>query len=61
MTTRAATASGDTKPPVQRFTQRVAAADWDLVAGELNEYGCAPLPQLLTPDECAQIAALRTW
>ena len=36
----------------------MAAADWDSVARELDEYGCAPLPQLLTPAECARIAGL---
>jgi uncharacterized protein len=41
-----------------RYAQRVAAADWDSVAHELNEYGCAPLPPLLTPAECARIAGL---
>lgn len=39
-----------------RYAQRVAAADWDSVARELDEYGCAPLPRLLTPAECARIA-----
>jgi len=38
--------------------ERVAAADWDAVAGELDEYGCALLPVLLTPAECARIAGL---
>lgn len=32
--------------------------DWDAVTAELNEHGCALLPQLLTPRECASIAAL---
>ena len=41
-----------------RCAQRVAAADWDSVARELDEHGCAPLPQLLTPAECARIAGL---
>ena len=41
-----------------RYAQRVAAADWDSVARELDEYGCAPLPRLLTPAECARIAGL---
>ncbi|BCJ27641.1 2OG-Fe(II) oxygenase [Actinocatenispora sera] len=41
-----------------RYARRVAAADWDAVAGELDEYGCAPLPQLLTPTECGRLAAL---
>lgn len=40
------------------YAQRAAAANWDAVAGELDEYGCALLPQLLTPAECAWIAGL---
>ena len=47
----AATATG-------RYAQRVATADWDSVARELDEYGSALLPQLLTPAECAQTAGL---
>src|SRR5262245_11931669 len=41
-----------------RYAQRVAAADWDSVARELDSFGCAPLPRLLTPGECARIAGL---
>jgi len=37
---------------------RVAAADWDVVAGEIDEFGGALLPQLLTPDEAGQIRDL---
>jgi hypothetical protein len=37
---------------------RVDAADWAGVAAELDDLGCALLPQLLTPDECVAIAAL---
>jgi uncharacterized protein len=40
------------------YERRVAAADWDAVAGELDSYGCAMLPRLLTPAECARLAAL---
>jgi uncharacterized protein len=39
-------------------TKRVAGADWDAVAAELDAHGCALLPRLLTPAECARIAAL---
>ncbi len=38
--------------------ERVAAADWGAVARALDEEGGALLPQLLTPDECAALAAL---
>jgi hypothetical protein len=41
-----------------RYAQRVAAADWNGVAGQLDEYGCALLPELLTPAECATIVGL---
>lgn len=41
-----------------RFARRVASADWDAVTAEINERGCALLPPLLTPGECAETAAL---
>lgn len=41
-----------------RFARRVAGVDWAAVAAEVDEYGCAELPQLLTPTECARTAAL---
>jgi uncharacterized protein len=47
----AATATG-------QYAERIAAADWDGVARELDSHGCALLPPLLTPDECARIAGL---
>ena len=37
---------------------RVAAYDWQALAGELDTYGCAVLPKLLSPEECRAIAAL---
>ncbi len=37
---------------------RVAAFDWQALAGELDTYGCAVLPTLLSPDECRTIASL---
>lgn len=37
---------------------RVAAADWVAARTELDDLGCALLPQLLTPGECVEIAAL---
>lgn len=42
-----------------RFARRVAGADWAAVAAELDEHGCALLPRLLTPAECAGLVA--TW
>ena len=40
------------------WQQRVDAADWDEITGQLNDYGCALTPPLLTPDETDEIAAL---
>jgi len=37
---------------------RVAAYDWQALAGELDSYGCAVLPEFLSPEECCTIAAL---
>jgi hypothetical protein len=38
--------------------ERVAAYDWRAIAGELDSYGCAIMPELLRPEECRTIAAL---
>ncbi|MCA1453211.1 2OG-Fe(II) oxygenase [Bradyrhizobium sp. BRP22] len=37
---------------------RVVAYDWQVLAGELDNYGCAVLPKLLSPEECRAIAGL---
>lgn len=46
----------------QRVTRsaeaRVAAQDWRALVAELNSYGSAVMPALLSPQECADIAAL---
>jgi hypothetical protein len=36
---------------------RVAAYDWQALTGELDNYGCAVLPKLLSREECCAIAA----
>jgi uncharacterized protein len=41
-----------------RWTDRVDGGDWARITEELNEYGGALLPQLLTPGEAGRIAAL---
>ena len=41
-----------------RYARRVAAADWQAAARELDAAGAALLPRLLTPAECAQLAGL---
>jgi hypothetical protein len=38
--------------------ERVAAADWEAAGRELDDEGGALLPPLLTPAECAELAAL---
>jgi hypothetical protein len=40
------------------WQDRVDAADWDRVTAEINAYGCALTPPLLTPDETGEIAGL---
>ena len=40
------------------WAERVAAADWDGIAGELDDYGGALTSQLLTPAEARAIADL---
>jgi hypothetical protein len=40
------------------WQQRVDAADWAQLTAELNDYGCALTPPLLTPEETGQIAGL---
>jgi hypothetical protein len=37
---------------------RVAAYDWPALAGELDDFGCAVLPRLLSSEECRTIAGL---
>ncbi|WP_131742823.1 2OG-Fe(II) oxygenase [Actinomadura roseirufa] len=40
------------------YAERAAEADWDRIAGEVDAYGCALTPSLLTDDECADIRGL---
>ncbi|TDD60507.1 2OG-Fe(II) oxygenase [Actinomadura rubrisoli] len=40
------------------YADRVAEAGWERLAGEVDAYGCALTPPLLTADECAAVAAL---
>mgnify|MGYP003640636103 CR=1 FL=1 len=44
--------------PPASIEDRVAAADWDAVRATLDAVGAASTGPLLTPDECAAIAAL---
>ena len=46
-------------PPQARSAEaRVSQYDWGALTAELSGYGCAVMEQLLSPDECRQIAAL---
>ncbi len=38
--------------------KRLGAREWSRIGSELNSFGCAVLEELLTPEECADIAAL---
>ncbi len=37
---------------------RLAGYDWNAFASELDDHGCAVLPQILAPEECRAIATL---
>ncbi len=37
---------------------RVDTYDWKALAGELDGFGCAVIPRLLSPDECGEISRL---
>jgi uncharacterized protein len=41
-----------------RWKDRVDGGDWDRITAEVDEYGCALTPRLLTPAEAERIAAL---
>ncbi len=41
-----------------QWADRVDAADWDQLTEQVDAYGCALTPQLLTPDETDEIGAL---
>lgn len=40
------------------WAERVAGADWAALTDEVNDYGCALMPPLLTSNECTRLAAL---
>ena len=40
------------------WARRVAKADWAALTAEVDDYGCALMPQLLTKQECARIGSL---
>jgi hypothetical protein len=43
---------------VEPWHERVAAGDWDAIAAEIDEYGGAQLPQLLTDTETDELRAV---
>jgi uncharacterized protein len=45
-------------PAVTSADARISAYDWEALAGELDSYGYAVLPKLLSPAECHTVAAL---
>jgi uncharacterized protein len=51
------TALARAMPPAPAVADRVAAVDLERLAGELDAYGAAVAPQLLTADECCALAA----
>jgi len=57
-TARTQTAGPGHATAAQPWHGRVGAGDWDRITGEVNALGCGLTPQLLTPQECAQIAGL---
>ncbi|RQR28998.1 2OG-Fe(II) oxygenase [Burkholderia sp. Bp9142] len=50
----------DLQPAVESvdFVQRVGALDWIAAGTELDRYGCARVPGLLSADECTALASL---
>ncbi|GAB1581211.1 2OG-Fe(II) oxygenase [Phyllobacterium phragmitis] len=55
-----AAADPATPPPsvVKAAEERVDSYDWTALASDLDDYGCAVLEKLLTPEECRALAAL---
>lgn len=43
---------------MEAVQERIDGYDWSAIGAELNSYGCAVLPKLLSPGECREIAAL---
>jgi uncharacterized protein len=45
-------------PGAKSLFAHVASYDWDAVGSDLDAFGCATLPKLLTADECRSLASL---
>lgn len=46
------------KSPAQTIETRIQSVDWDRIARDLDSHGAAVFEQLLSPVECASLAAL---
>ncbi|PRD45665.1 proline hydroxylase [Phyllobacterium phragmitis] len=55
---REASPSDPSGPAVEAAEQRVARYDWTALAANLDNFGCAVLETLLSPEECRELAAL---
>lgn len=51
------TVAASSAPDISGIGDRVAAYDWRAIAGDLDTFGCAVLPGLLSPRECAGISS----
>jgi uncharacterized protein len=45
-------------PTPDHITHRIDTLDWPRIASDLDAYGCALLPKLLAPADCAALSAL---
>lgn len=54
----ASTSTSTSTTVTDRYAQRVATGDWESITREVDEYGGALLPQLLTREEAGELRAL---
>jgi hypothetical protein len=52
------TAARKTAVGADPFAGRVDGADWNALAAQIDDLGCALTPRLLAPEECREVAAL---
>ncbi|MEO5814506.1 MAG: 2OG-Fe(II) oxygenase [Gemmatimonadaceae bacterium] len=45
-------------PLLQTAEDRVSSYDWSALSADLNAHGCAVIEQLLSPEECRELASL---
>jgi uncharacterized protein len=50
--------AGSAEVACKSVTQRIGQYDWSAIGAELDAFGCAVLPKLLTERECKEIATL---